>query len=98
MCALFSKKDSREVGLQGDISTPAMKMIVEGKERDVSFAELTLSNNLSQQALARLLINKGVFTTEEFLLAMQEVRLENYAAKESAEPDSENSNKSEENS
>lgn len=88
MCALFSKKDSREVGLQGDISTPAMKMVVEGRERDVSFAELTLSNNLSQQALARLLINKGVFSAEELLQAMQEIRQENYPGQKPA-PDSE---------
>ena len=29
----------------------AMKMIVEGKEREISFEELTLSNKLSHDAL-----------------------------------------------
>jgi hypothetical protein len=85
MCALFSKKDPTAVGLQGDISTPAIKMVIEGNERDVSFAELTLSNNLSQQAIARLLIKKGVFSAEELLQAMQEIRQENYPNQGAAE-------------
>lgn len=77
--SLFSKKDDSNGGaLRGDISTPALKMVVEGRERDVSFAELTLSNNLAQQALARLLIKKGLISAEELLEAMTEVRKENY--------------------
>ena len=66
------------------------RALIDGKERDVSFAELTLSNNLSQQAIARLLISKGVFSAEELLQAMQEVRQENYASKEKHENPSEN--------
>ncbi|HSG98832.1 MAG TPA: hypothetical protein VLB27_02215 [candidate division Zixibacteria bacterium] len=77
--SLFSKKDDPNASpLRGDISTPALKMVVEGRERDVSFAELTLSNNLAQQALARLLIKKGLISAEELLEAMAQVRRENY--------------------
>ena len=77
--SLFQKKDKNPLAdLSGDISTPALKMVIEGEERDVSFAELTLSNNLAQQALARLLMKKGIFTAEELLEAMTEVRKENY--------------------
>ncbi|MFQ5607146.1 MAG: hypothetical protein ACE5GA_04305 [Candidatus Zixiibacteriota bacterium] len=80
MSALFSKKSGEGTGAppeSGDSAT-ALKMIVDGKERSVSFAELTLSNNLSQQALTRLLIKKGVFKAEELLEMMNTVRQENY--------------------
>lgn len=81
MCALFSKDKSKQpAGVKpssGDSAT-ALKMIIDGKERNVSFAELTLSNNLAQQALTRLLINKGLITPEELLAMMQTVRTEHY--------------------
>ena len=85
---LFSKKgDPSDKPPGGDISTPALKMIVEGRERNVSFAELTLSNNLAQQALTRLLMNKGIITAEELLEAMSEVRKENYPDADSGKAD-----------
>ena len=56
----------------------AIKMIVDGKERDVSFEELALSNNLAQEALVRLLIDKKLFSPQELLQMMETVRKERY--------------------
>jgi hypothetical protein len=56
----------------------ALKMIVDGKERDVSFEELALSNNLAQEALVRVLIDKKLLTPQELLQMMETVRKERY--------------------
>ena len=56
----------------------ALKMIVDGKERDVSYEELALSNNLSQEALVRLLIQKKVFDPKELIEMMEKVKAERY--------------------
>jgi len=46
--------------------------------REVSYNELTLSNNLAQQALVRLLINKNIIEPNELMEMMETVRKENY--------------------
>jgi len=56
----------------------AIKMVVDGKERDVTYEELALSNNLAQEALVRLLIDKGAFEPNELLTMMETVRKERY--------------------
>jgi hypothetical protein len=56
----------------------ALKMIVDGKERDVSFEELALSNNLAQEALVRILIEKKVFEPKEMMEMMEKVKKERY--------------------
>lgn len=56
----------------------AIKMVIDGKERDVSFEELALSNNLAQEALVRLLIEKGLFKPDELLKMMEKVKKERY--------------------
>ncbi len=56
----------------------ALKMVIEGKEREVSYEELALSNNLSQEALVRLLIEKGIFTPDEMLKMLETVKKERY--------------------
>jgi hypothetical protein len=56
----------------------ALKMIVDGKERDVSFEELALSNNLAQEALVRILIEKKVFEPKEMMDMMEKVKKERY--------------------
>ncbi len=56
----------------------ALKMIVNGKERDVSYEELALSNNLSQEALVRVLIDKKVFEPKELIDMMEKVKKERY--------------------
>jgi hypothetical protein len=56
----------------------ALKMIVNGKEIDVSFEELALSNNLAQEALVRLLIQKKLFEPKELIEMMETVKKERY--------------------
>ena len=60
----------------------ALKMVIEGKEREVSYEELALSNNLSQEALVRLLIDKGIFTPDEMLKMLETVKQERYRTEE----------------
>ncbi|MCX6826046.1 MAG: hypothetical protein NTV06_02075 [candidate division Zixibacteria bacterium] len=60
----------------------ALKMVVDGKERNVTFEELALSNNLAQEALVRLLIDKKVFEPKELLEKMELVRKERYRVPE----------------
>ncbi len=56
----------------------AIKMIVDGQVRDVSYEELALSNNLAQEALVRLLIDKKVFEPSELLKMLETVKKERY--------------------
>ena len=56
----------------------ALKMVIDGKERDVSYEELALSNNLAQEALVRLLIEKKLFEPKELMEMMETVKKERY--------------------
>ena len=56
----------------------ALRMVIDGKERDVTFEELALSNNLAQEALVRLLIEKKLFTARELLDWIEKVKQERY--------------------
>jgi hypothetical protein len=56
----------------------ALKMIVDGKERDITFEELALSNNLAQEALVRVLIDKKLIEPKDLLEMMETVKKERY--------------------
>ncbi|MDD3731280.1 MAG: hypothetical protein PHU88_02775 [candidate division Zixibacteria bacterium] len=56
----------------------ALKMVIDGQVRDISFEELALSNNLAQEALVRLLIEKKFFEPKELLDMMEKVKKERY--------------------
>jgi len=57
----------------------AMKIqMPDGQSKEVSFEELSLSNNLASQALVRLLIKKGVISGEEFMESMKEMQKTHY--------------------
>lgn len=56
----------------------ALKMIVNGEERDVTYEELALSNNLAQEALVRVLIDKKLLEPKELLEMMETVKKERY--------------------
>ena len=56
----------------------ALKMVVDGKERDVSYEELALSNNLAQEALVRVLVEKKMIDPKELLEMMEKVKKERY--------------------
>jgi len=60
----------------------ALKMIIDGKERDVTYEELALSNNLAQEALVRLLIEKKMIDPKELLEMMETVKKERYRHRE----------------
>jgi len=56
----------------------ALKMVIDGKERNVTYEELALSNNLAQEALVRVLIEKKLFTPAELMQMMETVKKERY--------------------
>jgi len=56
----------------------ALKMIIDGKERNITFEELALSNNLAQETLVRLLIDKKIIDPKEFMDKMELVKKERY--------------------
>jgi hypothetical protein len=64
----------------GEQKPPALKVVIDGKERDVSFEELALSNNLAQEALVRMLVDKKIIDAEELLEYMKKIKSERYRA------------------
>ena len=56
----------------------ALRMVIDGKEREVTYEELALSNNLAQEALVRLLIEKKLFEPKELIDLMETVKKERY--------------------
>lgn len=56
----------------------ALKMVVDGQEREITFEDLALSNNLAQEALVRLLVEKNVFKPDELLKMIETVKKERY--------------------
>jgi hypothetical protein len=61
-----------------DQKPPALRVVIDGKEREVSFEELALSNNLAQEALVRLLVEKKVIDPQELLDYMKKIKQERY--------------------
>lgn len=59
-------------------SNVAMKMVVDGKEHFITFEELTLSNNLAQEALVSVLIKKQIIDGRELLDEINRIREERY--------------------
>lgn len=56
----------------------ALKVVVGDQVREVTFDELTLSNNLGLKALVKVLVDKGVFKPEELQKEMERIRKERY--------------------
>jgi len=54
----------------------ALKIIIDGKERNISFDELTLSNNLALESLVRVLARKKVVESKELMEEMEKIRKE----------------------
>ena len=70
-----------EKGKSSEAKSPgriALKIVIGDQERDVTYEELCLSNNLAQEALVRLLVKKKLFKSEELLNEMEQVRKERY--------------------
>jgi hypothetical protein len=66
----------------------ALKIMMGDKEREVTFDELVLSNNLAQEALVRLLVEKKIFKPEELAQEMARVRKERYRSPQDPPPKS----------
>ncbi len=64
----------------------AMKVVVDGQERAITFEELTLSNNLAQEALVSLLIRKKIIDPKELLEEITRVRKERYRSESDMGP------------
>ena len=56
----------------------ALRLVVDGRERLVSYEELALSNNLAQEALVRLLVKKKIIKADELLEEINTVKTERY--------------------
>ena len=56
----------------------AMTVLVGDQKREITFDELTLSNNLALEALVKLLVDKEVFKVEELQKIMDEIRKQRY--------------------
>ena len=56
----------------------ALKVVVGDQVREVTFDELTLSNNLGLEALVKVLVDNGVFKPEELQKEMERIRKERY--------------------
>ncbi len=64
----------------------ALKVSIHGQVRDVTFDELTLSNNLGLEALVTLLVHKGVFKADELQSEMERIRKDRYRDPSDFEP------------
>ena len=60
----------------------AMKIVVDGKEREISFEELSLSSKLSHDALVSLLIKKKIIEPQELLDEISAIKKERYRSEE----------------
>ena len=61
----------------------ALRIQVGDQVREVTFDELTLSNNLGLEALVKVLVDKGVFKPEELQSEMDRIRKDRYRDPES---------------
>jgi hypothetical protein len=65
--------------VKGDIDKDvALKIVMGDREKEVSFRELCLSNNLSQEALVSLLVKKKLIEPKELLEEIKKVKEERY--------------------
>ena len=55
-----------------------MKYVVDGKEMEISFEQLTLVNNSSLEALTTLLIQKGIIKPDEFVQQLEKINKTRY--------------------
>ncbi|MEW5876090.1 MAG: hypothetical protein AB1752_13035 [Candidatus Zixiibacteriota bacterium] len=56
----------------------ALRLVIDGKERHVTYEELALSNNLAQEALVRLLVKKKLIDAKDLLEEINTVKSERY--------------------
>jgi hypothetical protein len=62
--------------MDNDSKKAALIIKVDGVDREISFEELTLSNNITLEALVRVLAKKNILAIDEFLTELQELEKE----------------------
>lgn len=55
-----------------------MKMVVDGKVREITVEQLVISNQLSQEALVSLLVKKKLIDPRDLLDEIERIRKERY--------------------
>lgn len=66
----------------------ALRMVINGRERKVTYEELALSNNLAQEALVSLLVKNKLIKPDELLAEIKAVKSERYRVDPSAQKSS----------
>jgi hypothetical protein len=66
---------SRRIAFNEDV---ALTVSVGDRKRQISFKELTLSNNFALEALVKLLVDKKIIDVKDLQQAMNEVRDQRY--------------------
>lgn len=56
----------------------AMKMVIDGKVREITVEQLVISNQLSQEALVSLLVRKKIIDPKDLLDEIERIRKERY--------------------
>ncbi len=57
---------------------PKLKMVVGGKEKEITFEQLALANNASLETLIRLLARKEIIEPKEFMKELRRVEKEKF--------------------
>jgi hypothetical protein len=65
----------------------ALTVLVGDQKREITFDELTLSNNLALEALVKVLVDKKVFKVEELQQVMDLIRKERYTPQSQQPPE-----------
>ena len=64
----------------------ALKVVIGDQTREITFDELTLSNNLGLEALVKVLVDKGVFKAQELQQEMERILKLRYRDAPDAKP------------
>jgi hypothetical protein len=59
-------------------SRVAMKMVIDGKVREITVEQLVISNQLSQEALVSLLVKNKLIDPKDLLNEIERIRKERY--------------------
>ena len=63
----------------------ALRMVIDGRERKVTYEELALSNNLAQEALVSLLVKNKLIKPDDLLAEIKAVKSVRYRVDPSAQ-------------
>ena len=77
---MTAKKPDRKTG-----QDVALTLVQNGKRRDITCAELAVSNKLAHDALVALLVSKGMITPQELQGKILELRDRHYRAGDRAD-------------